>query len=109
MRPLLLAMLITASALSGCAVLSDHRVAAGCQVADGVTTFYALKHGAVEMNPILASANPYWILGIKVFFAFIVYEVFKERQEPAYKVAAGATSVMGCGAAIHNLSVIRGL
>lgn len=98
--------------LSGCAVLSDHRVAAGCQVADGVTSYYALKHGATEANSLLAGASPTAILVLKLAFAYVVWKAFdpaERKQEPIDKFAAGAVSVLGCVPAANNIKVIRGL
>ena len=105
-------MLALVLMLSGCAVLSDRRVAAGCQIADGVTTYYALKHGAVEANGLLSGMSPGAILAIKLAFAYMVWKVFdpdERKQEPTDKFAAGAVSVLGCVPAANNIKVIRGL
>lgn len=104
--------LILALLLNGCAVLSDRRVAAGCQVADGLTTYYALKHGAVEANPLLSGIGPTGILVLKLAFAYIAWRVFnpaERKQEKVDKFAAGAVSVMGCLPAVNNLNVIKDL
>lgn len=97
---------------SGCAVLSDHRVSAACQVADGATTYYALKHGAVELNPLFDGLSPGFILALKLAMAYMVYTVFNpaEREQTGTdKVAAGAVTLMGCVPAASNYNVIKGL
>lgn len=106
--------LICAAALSssGCAVLSDHRVAAACQVADGATTYYALKHGAVELNPLFDGLSPGFILALKLAMAYAVYKVFdpaEREQTRTDKVAAGAVTMLGCLPAASNYNVIKGL
>lgn len=109
MRALVCSLLIL---LHGCAIISDHRVAAGCQVADGLTTWYALKHGAVEANPLLNGVSPGAILAIKLMFAYIVYKALDPKGKPqtgVNKFAGGAITVMGCVPAINNVSVIQGL
>lgn len=107
-----LALCVLLASLTGCAVLSDRRVVAGCQVADGLTTYYALKHGAVESNSLLSGASPGAILVLKLAFAYVVWKVFDpadRKQEPVDKFAAGAISVLGCVPAANNINVIRGL
>ena len=99
-------------ALSGCAVLSDHRVAAGCQVADGITTYIAVKKSALELNPLFSGMSPGFILILKLSWAYVIYKVFDPKERPQGdldKFAAGAVTVVGCVPAINNLSVIRSL
>ena len=95
--------------LQGCAVLADKRVAAGCQLADGITTKQALDRGAVEGNPLLGSMSGSQILTLKVFIAGLIMWAFPdyERMSDTEKVAVGALSVIGCGAAMHNSQVQR--
>lgn len=95
--------------LNGCAVLSDHRVAAGCQVADGVTTWYALKHGAVESNGLLANLSPGAILTIKVAFAVAIWKAFNRETTKGEKAALTGIALLGCVPAAHNVKVIRSL
>ena len=111
---LALSLLLIATA-PGCAVLSDHRVAAGCQVADGLTTYYALTHGATEANSLIAGMSPAAILLLKVAFAAAIYFAYKEKKERGEeksgmdKFALGAITVLGCVPAANNLAVIQGL
>lgn len=99
--------------LNGCAVLSDHRVVAGCQVADGLTTYYALTHGATEANVLLAGLGPGGILLFKAVLAYALWDAFKpapgQELDDDMKFAAGAWAVLGCLPAASNLNVIRGL
>lgn len=96
---------------SGCAVLSDRRVAAGCQVADGATTYYALTHGAVETNGLIAGISPAGILLFKFALAYIVYKLLPDAEHATKpdKMIAGAITLIGCVPAVHNLQVIRSL
>lgn len=99
--------------LNGCAVLSDHRVVAGCQVADGLTTYYALTHGATEANPLLAGLGPGGILLFKVILAYALWDYFKPPEgrelDGDMKFAAGTVALLGCLPAASNLNVIKGL
>ena len=105
-------LLVTITALSsGCAVIGDRREAAACQVADGVTTYAALKAGAVEANPLLASASPAAILLIKFAFAYVIWKAIPKYEEAnkAERFAAGAMTVLGCVPALNNYNVYKGL
>jgi hypothetical protein len=95
--------------LQGCAVLADRRVAAGCQLADGYTTKQALDRGAIETNPLFKSMDGDQILTLKVLIAGLILWAFPdyEKMSGTQKVAAGALSIVGCGAAVHNSSVQR--
>ena len=96
--------------LPGCAVLGDHRVAAGCQAVDGVTTYYALKHGAVEGNSLLAGASPGAILLIKLAFAYAIYKAFDRPDvTKSERAGLGAVTFLGCVPAANNIKVIRTL
>lgn len=95
--------------LSGCSVLGDRRVAAGCQVADGVTTAVALKKGATELNPLFANASPGVILAVKLAFAYWLWTHFDRPTSDGEKVALGAVTLVGCVPALNNVSVIRSL
>lgn len=99
--------------LSSCAVLSDHRVVAGCQVADGLTTYYALTHGATEANTLLAGLGPGGILAFKLILAYAFWEYFKPPEgrelDDDMKFAAGAVTLLGCLPAASNLNVIKSL
>ena len=81
-------------------------------MADGVTTYYALTHGATEANTLLSDISPAGILLLKVAFAYFVYKTFdpaKRPQSDMDKFATGTVSVIGCIPAINNVNVIRGL
>ena len=103
--------LVLLIALSGCAVLADKRVAAGCQVADGVTTYYALTHGATEANSLLAGLSPAGILVIKFALAYAIWKLLPDYDKASEndKIATGAVTLLGCLPAANNLSVIKGL
>lgn len=104
-------MLAIVLMLQGCAILGDKRVAAGCQVADGLTSAYALKHGAVEANPLLSGLSPAGILLLKFAFAYIIYKAFPapEKTTSGDKTLIGAVTLLGCVPAVNNVSVIRGM
>ena len=95
--------------LSGCAIVSDRRTVAGCQVADGVTTYVALKKGAVELNTLFGSLSWSQILAIKLLMAWIVYKVLPEEPTDSDKFAMGIASGLGCVPALSNINVIRSL
>ena len=95
--------------LSGCAIVSDHRTVAGCQVADGVTTYVALKKGAVELNTLFGSLSGSQILAIKLLMAWIVYKVLPEEPTDGDRFAMTIASGMGCVPALSNINVIRGM
>jgi hypothetical protein len=95
--------------LVGCAVLSDKRTAAGCQLADGITTYDALARGAREINPFFESMSGTQILVVKAIISGLIMTFFPEYEEMSemQKTAAGALSIVGCGAAINNYGVQR--
>lgn len=97
--------------LSSCSILGDRRVAAGCQVADGLTTYYALKHGAIESNTLISGLSPGGILLLKIAFAYIIYTAMPpvEKATNFDKFTTGAVAVMGCLPAASNLNVISKL
>lgn len=100
---------ILAALVSGCAVVGDKRVAAGCQLADGITTKQALARGAVEQNPFFQNASGNSILAVKVVIAGLLlwlmppYEDMSDNQ----KLIAGALTITGCAAAVNNHGVQR--
>ena len=95
--------------LSGCAIVSDRRTVAGCQVADGVTTYVALKKGAVELNTLFGSLSGSQILMIKLLMAWIVYKVLPEKPTDGERFAMTIAAGRGCIPALNNVSVIRGM
>lgn len=95
--------------LSGCAIVSDRRTVAGCQVADGVTTYIALKKGGVELNSLFGSLSGSQILVIKLLMAWVVYHALPENPTGGDKFAMTIASGMGCIPAVSNISVINKL
>lgn len=101
--------MLALSLCSGCAVVSDRRTVAGCQIADGVTTYVALKKGAVELNTLFGSLSGSQILAIKLLLAYIVYTALPENPTDGDRFAMTIASGMGCIPALNNVSVIRGM
>jgi hypothetical protein len=89
-------------------VLGDKRVAAGCQVADGATTYYALKHGAVETNGLLSSLSGGQILALKIIFAIALLYLLPDAEQATNddKFLIGTLSLVGCLPAGSNLKLI---
>ena len=103
------AMILAALLLSGCAVLGDRRTVAGCQVADGVTTYVAMKKGAVELNGLFGSLSGTQILVFKLLLAWFVYHALPEKPTEGDKFAMGVGSALGCIPALNNYNVIRSM
>lgn len=99
---LLLVALVIAVMVScvGCSVLASRDAAAGCQVADIGSTYYALHH-----NPALEEQNslPVNLLTI-VKLAFAAYIKWGDThwEEAPVGVRIFVTAI-GCGAAISNV------
>ena len=95
--------------LSGCSVLADKRMVAGCQLADGYTSKRAMDRGATEANPLLNGISGSQIMGIKAIFAALLLYVMPETEDmdKGEKFLYSALSVIGCGAAAHNNQVQR--
>lgn len=106
---ILLAIAMLLIALSGCAVISDRRTVAGCQVADGVTTYVAMKKGAVELNGLFHGWSGSQILAFKLLLAYIVYKSLPEKPTDGERFAMTIASGMGCIPAASNINVIRGM
>ena len=106
---LLLAIAMLLIATVGCAAISDRRTVAGCQVADGLTTYVALKKGAVELNGIFAGLSGSQILALKLALAWIVYKVRPEKPTDGERFAMTFASGMGCIPALSNVNVIRNI
>ena len=106
---LTLVALISLQGITGCAVLADKRVVAGCQLADGYTTKQALDRGAVEANPILGNMGGRQIITLKAVIAALLLWVMPETKDMGKgdKFLYSALSVLGCGAAMHNNQVQR--
>ena len=86
-------------------ITGGKEMAAACQLADGATTFYALTHGAVEVNPLIAWMGPWGIVALKITLAYLLWTYHDKVGDSAMTVV----NVITCGAAVSNLSVIRGL
>ena len=95
--------------LMGCSVLADPRTISGCKAAESATTYYALDNGASEWNRLLPY-NPSANLAVGLIAAWILWKVLPEyaQMSDAEKVAAGAGSLLFCGAAVSNYRVGRG-
>ena len=95
--------------LSGCTVLADKRMVAGCQLADGYSTKLALDVGAMETNPLLKNASGNAIFAFKALFAAVLYYVIPDTKDmdKGEKFLYSTLSVVGCGAAINNFNVYR--
>ena len=89
--------------LSGCAQLASDGAIIGCQAADVGTTAYALRHGAVEANPLLQNMNIGTMLAVKALLAWGIV-TFVPKQDV---VARSTLNVLACGTAIHNINVVR--
>lgn len=88
--------------LSGCATLSKPETYADCAAADTASTYLAIKAGAVEANPLMASIIAQgWIpfVMVQVGIAMLVFEL----DEP--KVTA-PVSALKCGVAVNNLLLL---
>lgn len=89
------------SATGACAVLSTKQAAIGCQALDLGTTIAALRGGATEANPVVASViNAAGIPGLVVMKIAVTYVLlhFREENPKAVAVANGVT----CAAGVHN-------
>ena len=86
-------------------VTGSRELAVVCQAADAGTTYYALTHGAVEVNPILAGLGPWGIVALKAFLAYALWVYHEEIGKPTTTLI----NVMTCGVAVHNYGVIKGL
>jgi len=73
-----------------------------CQAADVGTTWYALAHGAVEMNPV-----GIWIaLGLKALVSYKRYSLDKQINEEGGGIVL---NVIACTPVINNVHVIEKL
>lgn len=101
--------MILALFLSSCSVLGDKRVAAGCQLADGFTTYHALNAGATEANPLLEDASPQGILALKALFAWVILKALPDpdKATDGDRFLTGIVTVLGCAPAINNYNVHR--
>ena len=107
------AALLVIVLLTGCQsapIKGGAELAGMCHVADGLTTAIAISKGAVEANPLMApivsAVGPWGFLALKLALGYWVYTKFKEMDEP---VAIGIHNLVICGAAVHNVTVIRGM
>ena len=86
-------------------ITGGKEMAVACQLADGATTYYGLTHGAVEANPLIAWLGPWGIVALKITLAYLLWVYHEEIGTSATTFVNAVT----CGAAVHNLSVIKGL
>lgn len=93
---------LVAMLLGGCAALGSPAATYGCQGADVATTLYAVHHGAVEANPIMAPlvAHPAVFIAAKLALAWGLVRWASTEQR-------AAVNVVTCGVAIHNVAVIQ--
>ncbi len=109
-RALLLVVLLTGCQSAPIKAVSSAELAGLCHAADGLTTALAIKAGAVEANPLMApivsAVGPWGFFALKLALGYWVYTKFKEMDEP---VAIGIHNLVICGAAVHNVTVIRGM
>ncbi len=90
--------------LSGCATVASKEATVACQVADGASTIYALRHGAVEANPVMskviAGLGPVGLVAVKLVAAYVLINfVSEELRAPA--------NLVTCAVAVHNIGVVR--
>jgi hypothetical protein len=96
--------------LSGCVSFPQDKVPfyaskegmVACQAADVGTTWYALAHGAVEMNPLGIGL-------ILVLKAVAIVGRYKYDQEINEQGAGITLNVISCLPVVNNLQVIRSL
>lgn len=90
-------------ASSGCAALGSAQATYGCQAADAATTLYAVRHGAVEANPLMAGVLHLGALPFVLAKLGIAY-VLTEYTRPEFRAPVNALT---CGVAVHNVMVVR--
>lgn len=73
-----------------------------CEAADVGTTWYALAHGAVELNPL----GLVFILGLKAIVTYNRYRLDKEINEEGGGIVL---NVIACAPVINNVNVIKHL
>lgn len=88
----------------------------GCHVADGLTTAFAISKGAVEANPLMApvigALGPWGFLALKIAIGYWVYKKMKAIDadtDPTVRGIIGVHNLIICGAAVHNVGVIKGM
>jgi hypothetical protein len=88
---------------------------AGLNAYDAVSTTDALKHGAVEANPLLGgiSGRPaaLWLMkgGVTAASIFAAESMWRQGHRRQAIVLMIATNSIMAGVAAHNASVIRGM
>lgn len=86
-------------------VTGSRELAVGCQLADMATTVYALSHGAVEANPLMAALGVPGIIAVKLLLAYLLWVYHDDIGDTAMTVVNAIT----CGVAVHNIGVIGSL
>jgi membrane protein implicated in regulation of membrane protease activity len=96
--------------------LGSAELAAGCQVADALTTAAALNAGAVEVNSLMASAiktlGVTGFVALKIALAYGLYRYMKDASKKGdqnVQVAGTIHNIVICGASIHNVRVLQQL
>lgn len=74
-----------------------------CQSADLASTVYALNHGAMELNPILAGMSWPWLVVTKTVMTALLVVYNEEIGEEAL----ATVNVITCGAAVNNVLVVK--
>ena len=74
------------------------------QLADGLTTTYALEHGFVESNPLLSGLSGPEILAVKL----ALVQGIKLTPKPICEPGLVAASTVGYGLALWNIGVMLG-
>lgn len=108
--------LMCALMLSGCAVFTPDQAAIdttrnrdvfmACSAADSITTYAILSNGGHELNPLLSglakSIGPAHFLVFGLGIGLVVYLIWDHLPKPVQTT----TTVVECGAAIHNVFVM---
>ena len=104
---MLVSLTVAIVLLQGCSALASKEASVGCQTADAVSTFVAIKGGAVEANPIVAGViDSFGWGGFFLLKAGIAYLLVQYHDSMPQGVRAGINGVT-CGAAINNVAVAR--
>lgn len=108
-----IALILVVSLLAGCAsfvkTAGSPHLTATCTAVDTASTYLAIKSGAVETNPMMASLLSHgWapFLVFQVGFAWFIYKVHEEYQEQI-EPALVMVNVIKCGVAANNLQYVK--
>lgn len=85
--------------VAGCASLSPGQdVVIGCKTADVATTMYALRHGAVEANPLMHAVLAHGILPFLLIEGVVTWFLVRHYNE-----APAIITVASCAPPAWNL------